>query len=162
MSLQLEMISCGDCSKCLAGGKVHGPYWYRYYRANGVMVSEYVGKEIGADTADEKHPVGATPEDLYPEQVERMQTEAEREAAERQAALSDYQSTLIDAITEKNAALRRAYRRSKKADATHEERTSALNKQMTLRQEIASEKSALRQAFADAAASASKEMEASA
>lgn len=27
---QLEMISCGNCKKCLAGGKVHGPYWYHY------------------------------------------------------------------------------------------------------------------------------------
>lgn len=145
MSLQLEMISCGDCSKCLAGAKVHGPYWYRYYRVEGRMVSEYVGKEIGSDDADAEHPEGATPADLYPERVERMQTEAERDAQEKLVALSDSQHVLIDAITEKNAALRRAYRRSRKADATHEERTAALEEQMTLRHEVNSEKSALRE-----------------
>lgn len=160
MSLQLEMISCGDCEKCLAGGRVHGPYWYRYYRSGGRMVSEYVGKEISSDTADERHPIGSTPEDLYPDEVERMRADAETDAQERLAALSDNQHVLIESIVEKNALMRRAYRRSRKADADAVEKAQALEEQQRLRHEINSEKSALREAFADAAASASGELEA--
>lgn len=130
---------------------MHGPYWYRYYRRDGAMVSEYVGKEIPAELATEEHPAGSRPEDLYPDLTDRMRTEAEEEADERLAALSDAQALLIDSIVEKNALVRRAYRRSRKADATAEERAAALEEQTTLRHEIASEKSALRQAFADAA-----------
>ena len=42
-----EMVSCGKgrCRKC-AGGPGHGPYWYRYYRQGGKLVSRYVGKEL--------------------------------------------------------------------------------------------------------------------
>lgn len=36
---------CGDetCS-CMTGGEGHGPYHYRYWRENGELHSEYVGK----------------------------------------------------------------------------------------------------------------------
>ncbi|MGQ3330651.1 DUF6788 family protein [Halorubrum sp. FL23] len=42
-----EKVTCGDDScKCASGnpGDMHGPYLYRYYRENGTMTSEYVGK----------------------------------------------------------------------------------------------------------------------
>jgi hypothetical protein len=42
-----EKVTCGDDScKCASGNPqdMHGPYLYRYYRDNGTMKSEYVGK----------------------------------------------------------------------------------------------------------------------
>ena len=45
-----EKVTCGDDScKCASGNPadMHGPYLYRYYRENGTMKSEYVGKPEG-------------------------------------------------------------------------------------------------------------------
>jgi hypothetical protein len=42
-----EKVKCGDDScKCVSGNSqdMHGPYLYRYYREDGTMKSEYVGK----------------------------------------------------------------------------------------------------------------------
>ncbi|MDB2239338.1 DUF6788 family protein [Halorubrum ezzemoulense] len=42
-----EKITCGDDScKCASGDRhdMHGPYLYRYYRENGTVKSEYIGK----------------------------------------------------------------------------------------------------------------------
>ena len=42
-----EKVTCGDDScKCASGNPadMHGPYLYRYYRENGTMKSEYIGK----------------------------------------------------------------------------------------------------------------------
>jgi len=42
-----EKVTCGDDSlKCGSGNllDIHSPYHYRYYRENGTMKSEYVGK----------------------------------------------------------------------------------------------------------------------
>ena len=42
-----EKVTCGDDScKCTSGDPVdmYGPYLYRYYRKNGTMKSEYIGK----------------------------------------------------------------------------------------------------------------------
>ncbi|TKX74964.1 hypothetical protein EXE46_05995 [Halorubrum sp. GN11_10-6_MGM] len=42
-----EKVTCGDAScKCASGDRqdMHGPYLYRYYRENGTMKSEYIGK----------------------------------------------------------------------------------------------------------------------
>ncbi|ELZ32388.1 DUF6788 family protein [Halorubrum tebenquichense] len=42
-----EKVTCGDDScKCASRNPadMHGPYLYRYYRENGTMKSEYVGK----------------------------------------------------------------------------------------------------------------------
>ena len=42
-----EKVTCGDDScKCASGdpADMHGPYLYRYYRENGTVKSEYVGK----------------------------------------------------------------------------------------------------------------------
>jgi len=42
-----EKVTCGDDScKCASGdlADMHGSYLYRYYRENGTMKSEYVGK----------------------------------------------------------------------------------------------------------------------
>jgi hypothetical protein len=53
---RLEMVSCGKarCRKC-ADGPGHGPYWYRYYRRDGRVVSKYVGKTLpGAGDAGDR------------------------------------------------------------------------------------------------------------
>jgi hypothetical protein len=49
---RLELVSCGKdrCRKC-AEGPGHGPYWYRYYRRGGKVVSKYVGKQLPAGVA---------------------------------------------------------------------------------------------------------------
>ncbi|SNR72158.1 hypothetical protein SAMN06266787_1158 [Halorubrum ezzemoulense] len=42
-----EKVTCGDDScKCASGDPqdMYGPYLYRYYRENGTMKSEYIGK----------------------------------------------------------------------------------------------------------------------
>ncbi|PHQ46693.1 hypothetical protein DJ68_06005 [Halorubrum sp. C3] len=42
-----EKVTCSDDScKCASGDRqdMHGPYLYRYYRENGTMKSEYIGK----------------------------------------------------------------------------------------------------------------------
>jgi len=42
-----EKVKCGDTTcKCASGdlADMHGPYLYRYYRKNGELTSEYVGK----------------------------------------------------------------------------------------------------------------------
>lgn len=42
---RLEYVRCGkaNCQTC-AGGPAHGPYWYRYAKVNGKVISKYVGK----------------------------------------------------------------------------------------------------------------------
>ncbi len=51
----MELVSCGkpNCTRC-AEGPAHGPYWYRYYRRNGKVVSKYVGKQLPAEVADRR------------------------------------------------------------------------------------------------------------
>ena len=40
-----EMVTCGDEScACMTDGEKHGPYLYRYYREDGTLTSEYLGK----------------------------------------------------------------------------------------------------------------------
>lgn len=42
-----EKVKCGDeTCKCMSGNPadMHGPYLYRYYRTDGAMKSEYLGK----------------------------------------------------------------------------------------------------------------------
>lgn len=145
MSLQLEMISCGDCPKCLAGGKVHGPYWYRYYRRNGKMISEYVGKVVGSKDATDKIPEGSTPKDLYPERVERMRADAKVDAQARWDALPEARRTVISSIVGMQATARRAYRRSRKADIGATEIAAALDEQHQLKERIGEQKASLRQ-----------------
>ncbi len=52
---RLELVSCGkpNCTRC-AEGPAHGPYWYRYYRRGGKVVSKYVGKTLPAAYAVER------------------------------------------------------------------------------------------------------------
>lgn len=43
---RLERIRCGR-EKCrCARGQLHGPYWYVYYRENGRLKSEYLGRML--------------------------------------------------------------------------------------------------------------------
>ncbi|WP_135666722.1 DUF6788 family protein [Halorhabdus rudnickae] len=39
-----EMVTCGDENCSCADGDLHGPYLYRYYRVDGELTSEYLGK----------------------------------------------------------------------------------------------------------------------
>ena len=54
--LRLEHVKCGKkgCKKC-ASGELHGPYWYLYRpKQNGSgRTSEYVGKTLPPNLADE-------------------------------------------------------------------------------------------------------------
>jgi hypothetical protein len=46
-TIVLEKVKCGDDTcKCASGSQadMHGPYKYRYYRADGTLKSEYIGK----------------------------------------------------------------------------------------------------------------------
>ncbi|MBD1909853.1 MULTISPECIES: DUF6788 family protein [unclassified Leptolyngbya] len=45
---QLERIRCGKAGCKCAGenGKLHGPYWYVYWRDAGKLKSRYVGKRL--------------------------------------------------------------------------------------------------------------------
>jgi hypothetical protein len=43
---RLESIRCGkEKCKC-ARGKLHGPYWYSYSRAQDKVISQYIGKKL--------------------------------------------------------------------------------------------------------------------
>jgi hypothetical protein len=61
---RLELVRCGKdrCTRC-AEGPAHGPYWYRYYRRGGKVVSKYVGKNLPAAAAAflERRGAGPTP-----------------------------------------------------------------------------------------------------
>ncbi len=73
----MEMVSCGKCKGCLAGGRVHGPYPYYYTRdANGVRHHRYGSPGVGSAVVD-------------PEVKARMRAEARDEAERLDAALSD-------------------------------------------------------------------------
>lgn len=80
-----EMIKCGDCLRCKAGLRPHGPYLYRYYWQDGKLKSKYLGKSIKADAATVQYPEGTTPEDLDPAGVARAQADVARQWASVQA-----------------------------------------------------------------------------
>jgi hypothetical protein len=45
---QLERVRCGKLTcKCMGkDAKLHGPYWYAYWRENGKLKSRYIGKKL--------------------------------------------------------------------------------------------------------------------
>jgi len=45
---QLERVRCGKVGCKCAGehGELHGPYWYAYWRDDGKLKSQYVGKRL--------------------------------------------------------------------------------------------------------------------
>jgi hypothetical protein len=45
---QRELIKCGKlgCKCAVANGKLHGSYWYAYWREDGILKSKYVGKQL--------------------------------------------------------------------------------------------------------------------
>jgi Family of unknown function (DUF6788) len=46
---RLEGIRCGK-EKCrCARGRLHGPYWYSYFRLKDKVTSEYIGKKLPKD-----------------------------------------------------------------------------------------------------------------
>ncbi len=145
MSLQFEMVSCGDCKKCLAGGKVHGPYWYRYYREGKKMKSEYVGKEVSSKDATDDIPAGSTPEALFPEHVQQMRQKAEQDATAKWEALSRARQEIIKSIVQAKAETRRAYRLSKKDDLSARARKAATRAQKELAKRAAEGKAKLQE-----------------
>jgi hypothetical protein len=46
---RLEGVRCGNASCKCRQGKLHGPYWYAYWREGGKTRSQYVGKHRPAD-----------------------------------------------------------------------------------------------------------------
>jgi hypothetical protein len=49
---QRELIKCGKLGcKCMThNGKLHGPYWYVYWREDGTLKSKYIGKQLKEDS----------------------------------------------------------------------------------------------------------------
>jgi hypothetical protein len=46
---QRELVKCGKPTcRCMLEGKLHGPYWYKYQRQQGKLVSSYVGKSLSS------------------------------------------------------------------------------------------------------------------
>jgi len=43
---RLEKTRCGKKTCRCARGELHGPYWYAYYRENGRMRCDYIGKSL--------------------------------------------------------------------------------------------------------------------
>lgn len=43
---RLEKTRCGKKNCRCTRGELHGPYWYAYYRENGRMRCEYIGKNL--------------------------------------------------------------------------------------------------------------------
>ena len=50
-SYVLQKVRCGKptCRCARAGGELHGPYWYLYWKKDGKTKSRYVGKERPAE-----------------------------------------------------------------------------------------------------------------
>ena len=50
-SYVLQKVKCGKptCRCARAGGELHGPYWYLYWKKDGKTKSRYVGKERPAE-----------------------------------------------------------------------------------------------------------------
>lgn len=76
--LEHELINCGNCPRCKAGGRHHGPYWYLYRYTGSKMVSSYVGRRLTGEVARslqredlaDLRPEAAFPES-YPEMVSK-------------------------------------------------------------------------------------------
>jgi hypothetical protein len=43
---RLESIRCGKENCKCSRGKLHGPYWYSYSRAQDKVISQYIGKKL--------------------------------------------------------------------------------------------------------------------
>jgi hypothetical protein len=46
---RLEWIRCGKENCKCTRGKLHGPYWYSYYRVKDKITSKYIGKKLPKD-----------------------------------------------------------------------------------------------------------------
>ena len=68
--LEHELVNCGNCPRCRAGGRHHGPYWYLYRYTGSRMVSRYIGRRLTKETAGElgkAEIVDLRPEDAFPD-----------------------------------------------------------------------------------------------
>jgi hypothetical protein len=46
-----SMVSCGKKGcRCMKGGDLHGPYWYRRYTQGGVHRRRYIGRQLLRDS----------------------------------------------------------------------------------------------------------------
>lgn len=76
--LEHELVSCGKCTRCLAGEKAHGPYWYLYRYTGSKMVSSYVGRRTPADLAQrlgQRQLADLKPEDAFPDKYPRINSD---------------------------------------------------------------------------------------
>jgi hypothetical protein len=46
VTLKQEMVRCGKKNCHCATGRLHGPYWYKYWNENGRTRSKYIGKNL--------------------------------------------------------------------------------------------------------------------
>ncbi len=90
--MPLEMNSCGKCSKCLAGGRVHGPYEYHYvwdsktktqHRRYGPAPGSSPGPSLGSTPDD-----GLSYRDYAGAHDRGKESPAEEEARKRREKLS--------------------------------------------------------------------------
>lgn len=68
--LEHELVSCGKCSRCVAGERPHGPYWYLYSYTGSRMKSRYVGRRLPEELARQigkESLAGFKPEEAFPE-----------------------------------------------------------------------------------------------
>jgi hypothetical protein len=49
-SYRLELVKCGKQACRCATGKLHGPYWYKYWREGEKVRCEYIGKRLPDNT----------------------------------------------------------------------------------------------------------------
>lgn len=103
-----EMVSCGKCKKCLAGGRVHGPYPYCWQGSGDERRHLYGGGENSLELqrlrgADEAGEEGVR---RIREEVKRLREEAEKDAEERERKLTSEQQQKREGIMALLARLR--------------------------------------------------------
>lgn len=115
-TLQLEMISCGNCKRCLAGSRVHGPFWYSYRSVPAKnergqkTISKYIGsyKSGGEDTID--------PSPEMEDQVEQMRQMSAKVSDLLVSLMTPEEHAAADAVIHADIQSRLLMRAAKKAD----------------------------------------------
>lgn len=98
-----ELVSCGNCPKCLAGAKVHGPYPYHFEGGRNDRRHLY-----GEGEGDSMEPLSKA-------EAKRMRAEAEEEYEELEQSLTPEQRAKLRDVMGRLAVLKRVRRRRKRA-----------------------------------------------
>lgn len=127
--MPLEMVSCGKCKRCLAGGRVHGPYPYRWQGSGESRRHLYGGGEDSLELQRLRGVDEAGEEEVrrIREEVKRLREEAERDAEERERRLTEAQRQKRDGIMSLLARLRSVTRRERLAREDEEGREPGQN-----------------------------------